>query len=125
MVSRPDHDVVRVRPKVRPCFFGRTAATPLGRYRAIEVALDHELSIEGDEGKSRLHARNFLVQGANPSWRYPERAVSRRSCQGLPAVCHRGIWKADKTGTTPCWARLWSGSIKALIDPENQEFEHW
>ncbi|MHC8285518.1 hypothetical protein ACYZUD_01490 [Pseudomonas sp. XS1P51] len=66
MASRLDHDVVRVRPKVRPCFSYRTAATPMLGYRVIRVPLDHERSVEGEEGKSRLHARNFLVHGRKP-----------------------------------------------------------
>ncbi|MDZ4327842.1 MAG: hypothetical protein U1A73_22885 [Pseudomonas sp.] len=66
MASRPDHDVVRVRPKVRPCFSYRTAATPWVCYRAIRVLLDHERSVEGEEGKSRLHARNFSAHGRKP-----------------------------------------------------------
>jgi hypothetical protein len=70
-------------------------------YRVIRVPLDHERSVEDEEGKSRLHARNFLVHGRKPLLRCLMRTLrggptkvirrtGRGACEGRekPAARH-------------------------------------
>lgn len=53
MASRPDHDVVRVRPKVRPRFSYRTAAAPQVCYRAIRCRSTMSDRSKAKEGKGK------------------------------------------------------------------------
>jgi hypothetical protein len=92
MAGRLDHDVIRVRPKVRPCFLLANCCDTQLCYRTIRVPVDHERSVEGEEDKSRLHARIFLLHGKGPLLRSPASSLRvdpatafRRTFGGLPA----------------------------------------
>jgi len=66
MASRLGPDGMRVRPKVRPCFFCVNCSGTQGCYRTQQMPVDHQLSVEGEKGKSRLHARKCSGYGKRP-----------------------------------------------------------